>query len=157
MTTYLGLKTIVTTKPLVSFKKAGNVETVNIGTPYFFKGISAGKTISQKLRLGLADMKKLKNDWDTYGAKAPSEETINKAYAVLDVIPFLKAPEIFPEKDGSIGLYWDEPTITRIITINSSTYPLVQYKEEKGDDESTFTYRLDEILHYICGLNSSKL
>lgn len=156
MTTYLGLKTVINTKPTVSFKKTTGVEAVKDEKPYFLN-VSRTGAISQRLRLGLADMRKLKNDWDTYGAKAPSAETINKAHEVLDIIPFLKAPEILPEKDGSIGLYWDEATVTRVIKINSATFPIVQYIEEKEEEESHFTYELNQILDYICGLTSSKL
>ncbi len=156
MTTYLGLKSVVAVKPTISFKKTTTVDTAKDESPCFLSS-SRGGAISQRLRLGLADIRKLKNDWDTYGAKAPTEDTINKAYEVLDVIPFLKAPEILPEKDGSIGLYWDEPSITRVIKINSSTFPIVQYKEESEYEEKNFTYELSQILNFIYRQVSSRI
>lgn len=170
MVTYSGLRAVETSKPRINFVRSevqskkspkalfrslgysttGSKTVPRVGS-YQMAAIKVNSSsyINEKLKLGLVDMGKLKNDWDTYGAKAPSLETINKAYEILNSIPFLISPEIFPERDGSIGLYWDEPSITRVVKIHSATFPMVQYLEEDDDSEKTFIYDFDSIINYL--------
>ena len=73
-------------------------ETGNEYSSYFLK---------EKLELGFEDIELLNDDWDSYGALAPKEETVQIAKEVCSKFPIYAQPDIFPENDGSIGLYWD--------------------------------------------------
>lgn len=62
--------------------------------------------INQRLLDGLSEIEKLKDNWDSYGAKTPSLETIEKAKKIISIYPEDCQPEIYPENDGSIELSW---------------------------------------------------
>lgn len=83
-------------------------------------GISIVKNpLNQRLELGFLDIEKLEDDWDTYGGKAPSSETIKLAKSICEFFPSRFQPEIIPESDGSVSLYWDFD-VTFCIRVNSS-------------------------------------
>lgn len=63
--------------------------------------------LGARLVQAFSDMEKLEDDWNTYGAPAPSSENIELARRICSLFPRKLQPEISPEVDGSIGLYWD--------------------------------------------------
>ena len=63
-------------------------------------------TQEQKIR----DMANLKVGWDSYGAKPPSAEGINRALTLLSAITF-DEPYIAACNDGSISFTWDKVAI----------------------------------------------
>ena len=71
--------------------------------------------------LGFRDIKILPNNWDTFGSIAPSVETINLAERVAQSFSSEFQPEILPERDGSIGFYWETPKFEIELFINAIT------------------------------------
>ncbi|MBP9837397.1 MAG: hypothetical protein KBC84_01655 [Proteobacteria bacterium] len=67
--------------------------------------------LNERLKLAFSDVRKLKDDWDSYGAIAPESKTILLAEQVCEKFEPNIQPEISPEHDGSIGLYWDFDSI----------------------------------------------
>ena len=63
--------------------------------------------LGARLVQALRDLENLEADWDTYGADAPKFENIQIAERVCQYFPRKLQPEIAPEPDGTIGLYWD--------------------------------------------------
>jgi len=67
--------------------------------------------LNKRIELGFSEMSLLKNDWDTYSAIAPSKSAIDVAKELCSLFPPRIQPEIYPENDGSVGLYWDFESI----------------------------------------------
>jgi hypothetical protein len=63
--------------------------------------------LNNRLELGFRDIEILPNDWDSYGSPAPTRETVALAKSICREFPTDMQPDINPEKDGSVGLYWD--------------------------------------------------
>lgn len=90
--------------------------------------------LGARLVQAFSDMEKLEDDWNTYGAPAPSNENIELARRICSLFPRKLQPEISPEVDGSIGLYWDLDLIYSII-INKSDCDCPKFTIETYDGE----------------------
>ena len=82
------------------------------GSGYSFQIKTTGQDTSNyelgaRLVQAFSDLEKLEDDWNTYGAPAPTGENIKLARRICSIFPRKLQPEISPEVDGSIGLYWD--------------------------------------------------
>lgn len=115
--------------------------------PCFGVEVTAERYIKPRLQEGLREMLCLADDWDTYGSIAPTKETVQLAESVIKKFPFAIQPEIYPHKDGSIGLYWDLEDITFCIQLTAKTFPEIIFITETGD----------EILQKVCFLSDSFL
>lgn len=62
--------------------------------------------LNERLELGFRDIEILPDDWDTYGSPAPTKATVDLAKRVCSLFPSQFQPEILPERDGSVGLYF---------------------------------------------------
>lgn len=69
----------------------------------------------KNLELAFRDVERLRDDWDTYGAKAPNALTIKAAKDLCDILPDDAFPEITPNTDGSISIYYSAPNQTFIV------------------------------------------
>lgn len=63
--------------------------------------------LNERLALAYSAMEGLLDNWDSYEAKAPSEETLTLAKKISSLFNRKIQPEVRPETDGSIGLYWE--------------------------------------------------
>ena len=80
---------------------------------------------AKKIILGLDDMLKLQDDWDSCGSKAPTTRTIEIVRSIILKNKSELLPEIYPEQDGSIGLYWETfGGDTYIVYISDKAFPL---------------------------------
>ena len=68
--------------------------------------------LNERQKYGLQDILLLKNNWDTYGGKAPTEETVMFAIEVIIRFPPDMQPELEPKPDGSVCLSWGENTFS---------------------------------------------
>lgn len=95
--------------------------------------------LNQRLELGFRDIQILPNDWDTYGSPAPTQETIDLAKQICSLFPSQFQPEIMPEKDGSIGLYWEKENKTIVVFVEHRTQDAPKYLIETAEHSNEYT------------------
>ena len=68
-----------------------------------------GNLLLQKAQERLAELERLKSNWDSYGAPAPNDVAIRNAAHVLELMqPFdLAAANIAPSAEGGIGFFFE--------------------------------------------------
>lgn len=59
----------------------------------------------------LSHIEILTDNWDSYGAKVINKEAIKLVKTILNHLPENLIPEIGPNQDGSISLYWDDKEV----------------------------------------------
>lgn len=118
-------------------------ETVGMSTISHFLKFDTGSTVStfplnERLVLGFRDIKILPNNWDTYGSPSPTIETIDLAERVAQQFSSEFQPEIMPERDGSIGFYWETPKFEIELHINSNNENRPHFSIEDTQTGQTF-------------------
>ena len=68
---------------------------------------SGGHELNSRLREGFEDMTYLEKGWNGYSAPAPSEITLSRSKELASFFPSELQPEIQPETDGTVGMYWE--------------------------------------------------
>lgn len=63
--------------------------------------------LNERLKQAFDYIGMLSDNWDSYGAFAPKEHVISTTKCVAAFFPTYLQPEVQPETDGAIGLYWD--------------------------------------------------
>lgn len=97
--------------------------------------------LKENMRL-LVEFSKLTDNWDEYGALAPSKELI---YMMMDILPKLsKQPDIFPTPEGNIQL---EYTIGNNKHLNieffpNSTISIFEMFENRTAEKNFYSYDL---------------
>lgn len=76
--------------------------------------------LNQRVEKAFQYISVLKDNWDSYGAAAPTSDVIESAKRASSFFPSHLQPEIQPEADGSIGLYWDQDMFSYAIQILSN-------------------------------------
>lgn len=79
--------------------------------------------LGARLVQAFSDLEKLEDDWNTYGAPAPSSETIELARRICSIFPRKLQPEISPEVDGSISLCWNLDLVY-VLTLKHGSVPI---------------------------------
>jgi hypothetical protein len=92
------------------FRNLGNTdECLPIATDNSFDLTGQRLTIfplNLRLQKGFADLEKIKDGWDSYGAKAPSAQTIRIAKYFAGLFPEAQQPEIAPHPAGLVSMSW---------------------------------------------------
>lgn len=89
-------------------------------------------SLGARLVQALSELERLQDDWDTYNAVAPTSKNIELAERICSLFPRKLQPEISPEVDGSIGLYWDLDFIYNI-NVNAAEYENPKFSIETYD------------------------
>lgn len=112
-------------------------------------------SLGLRLELGLRDISKLSDDWDTYGAKAPTKETIELAKQVCLNFPEETQPEIEPCVDGSIALHWPNK-YSICLMVRTGDNPVRWYMEDpEGNRFATPHHDLEQVATGIRKILSS--
>ncbi|MCM2353978.1 MAG: hypothetical protein NDI63_10225 [Pseudobdellovibrio sp.] len=95
----------------------------SVGESFFYLDLKADNTanclsvhpLNQRITLGLKEMEKLDNGWDTYQALKINPSSIDLSREFIQRFEERKQPEIAPNADGSVILLWK--TLTKKITL----------------------------------------
>ena len=98
----------------------------------------------------------LPSNWDTYGAPAVPQRTINLALEALAhiVVCNVPKPRILASSQGGIEFLWDVNGRELEITLNSDFEGEIYYLDETNDSEEEVTYRrsFEKIREYAARL-----
>lgn len=78
----------------------------NTKTTYSFLDDRSSYRLRDRLKKAFAEVSTFEDNWDSYGGKPPSKETIKFAELQAKKFPKNLQPYICPFADGTIGLYW---------------------------------------------------
>ena len=107
----------------------------------------------------LAHLRMLEDDWDTHGAPAPTAAAIDRAQAVLNVLPpTLRPSGICPAAEGGAALFFrPHNTYFDVAFLNDGTQEVavieggVYHSEVISADPTTIVATLVAIAERLCG------
>lgn len=98
----------------------------------------------------------LYDNWDSYGAKAPSKEDIELCTQCIAKLAEAKQPYISPDTDGSISLFWEMKSFVGQVIIfeNRITWVTMDLLEETIFEKGVFnsTEELNEFCKNQLGI-----
>lgn len=87
----------------------------------------------------------LQNNWDSYGAPAPSPHAVKDAVDFISLaaegVPGLLKPDLFPCNDGAVSVQWEGKDY--FIEVEFRAGGRIVFRVERGDEEFEMKYIFD--------------